>query len=63
MGIKFLAEVNDGYFRAKIWYWIKYTSIQNPPATKEEANSRNGINVNIQGFIKTSYDLMNLEST
>ena len=25
--IKYLAETNQGYFRSKVWHWIKYTSI------------------------------------
>ena len=25
--IKFLTDINNGHFRAKIWHWIKYTTM------------------------------------
>ena len=30
--IQFLADVNHGSFRGKIWHWIKYTSRKTTPA-------------------------------
>ena len=26
--VKFLSDINNGYFRGKIWNWIKYTTIK-----------------------------------
>lgn len=26
--VKFLSDINQGHFRAKIWKWIKYTTIK-----------------------------------
>ena len=35
--IKFLADINNGHFRGKIWNWIKYTTIkQNRNENEEE---------------------------
>lgn len=30
--VKFFSDISSGHFRAKIWHWIKYTSIKQPKA-------------------------------
>ena len=61
--MKYLSEIRDGYFRGKIWHWIKYTSMQHQePVTDENANRKGEIDVNVKGYIKTTTELMSSES-
>lgn len=74
--IKFLAEMNQGHFRPKIWHWVKYTTMKQPKADAQSNYSRasrtskksslksslksSKAQVHVQGFIHSVHDVMSL---
>lgn len=69
--IKFLADINQGHFRQKIWSWIKFTTIKNqqPPIPNLDKTrsgrgltmaTANQVNVNVRGFIQSISELMSV---
>ena len=38
--IKFLADLNSGHFRAKIWHWIKYTTVKASKLKGEDGSKK-----------------------
>ena len=56
--IKFLADLNSGHFRAKIWHWIKYTTVKASKLKGEDGSKKRWAVVHVQGFIQTISNLL-----